>query len=62
MQYMVNLENCPITKIQISDAASVVSHIIYLASVIIGKTIEKCAATYFTAAIWSFTSTEPNLR
>lgn len=60
--YVVNLENHPITKTQTSEAASVVSYFTYPASVIIGKTTGKCAATYFTAAIWSFTSTEPNLR
>lgn len=60
--YMSNLKYCPITKIKISEVALMILYSIYLASVIILKTIGKCAATYFTAAIWSFTSTEPNLR
>lgn len=60
--YVINLENCSITEIQISESASIASYIIYLALTFIGKTIGICAATYFTAATWSFTSTEPNLR
>lgn len=59
--YLKNIQYCLITKIEIFESASVILYIIYLASLIIGKT-KICAATYFTAAIWSFTSTEPNLR
>lgn len=55
------MQYCLITKIQISESASVILYVIHLTPVMIGKTIKICAATYFTAAIWSFTSTEPNL-